>query len=120
MIRKRNDSDGYRRGAVGIDDDKAGNFTKANRSDPWTVEPRSATEGARGDGVKRVDNVKPGRGVDDDIGVGVLRNKEPDGPGRTNTSRDSGGGDAHDLFDNVERNSNAGRDKTGPVKFGVD
>ena len=114
MIRKRNDSDGYRRGAVGIDDDKAGRFTKQNRTDPWTVRPNSEEFSARGDGVRKVDTVKRGKGIDDDLGVGILRNKP--------ASDQSGGVGTKDIYSDVEKNSDdASRTGgTGPIKYGVD
>jgi hypothetical protein len=116
-IRKRNDADGYRRGAVGIDDDKGGRFTKENRTDPWTVRPASVdyVPGS----VSRKDTVKPGKGITDDIGVADLRNKMPDGDPEQGT-RSRGGG--KDIFDNVNANSDdvSPTRGTGPIKYGVD
>ena len=110
-IRKRNDSDGYRRGAVGIDDDKGGRFTKENRTDPWTVEPRGVSY-VPGDGVRRKDTVKPGAGIDGDEGVGILRNK-PEGAGT---------GGTRDIYSDVDRNSDNASETggTGPIRYGTD
>jgi len=118
MIRKRNDSDGFRRGAMGIDDDKAGRFTKQNRSDPWTVEPQSVSSVPGS--IRRKDTVKSGQGIDGDEGVGILRQKQPDG-GMGSNARNQGG---RDIYDDVDRNSDDvrknGADGTGPIKYGVD
>jgi hypothetical protein len=112
MIRKRNDSDGYRRGAVGIDDDKAGRLTKQNRTDPWTVEPASV-EYVRGDGVRRRDTTKTAgqRYTNNESG---LRDKPADDQ--------SGGVDNRDIWSDVSKNSDdvSGTGGTGPVKYGVD
>jgi hypothetical protein len=96
---------------MGIDKTEGESFTKQNRTDPRTVEPRSAADRAAGDGIRRVDNVKSAgqRYTDNESG---LRNK-PQGAGT---------GDTHDIWSDVERNSDKAS-KTGgpgPIKYGVD
>jgi hypothetical protein len=111
MIRKRNDSDGYRRGAMGIDDDKAGRFTKQNRTDPWTVTPASV-ERVRGDGARRSDKLTEAGSGAYTSNERILRNK-PTGAGT---------GDSHDIWSDVSKNSDDASETggTGPVRFGVD
>jgi hypothetical protein len=92
---------------MGIDGTEGESFTRGSQ-DPWTQESN----------YKEKPNY-PGKYSDNDK---ILRNKEPDGPGRTTTSRKSGGGDARDIYDNVDRNSDdvSKTGGTGPIRFGVD
>jgi hypothetical protein len=117
MTKPRKGYDGWRdgKGQVGIDSNKDANFGKMRKgSDPWEVRPASSVDGARGDGVRRKDTVKSGRGIDDDIGVGILRNKPADDQ--------SGGAGNRDIWSDVSKNSDdvSGTGGTGPVKYGVD
>jgi hypothetical protein len=122
MTKARTGRDGWRdgKGQIGIDGNKDADFGKMRRgNDPWSVEPRSATEGAPGDGVRRVDRVTAaGRGayVNEDR---ILRNKLPDEDPQQGTTRRGGG---KDIFDNVERNSGDVSESggTGPIRYGVD
>jgi hypothetical protein len=41
-IRKRNDAQGYRRGAMGIDGDKGGDYSKRYNQNSWDVTPSGA------------------------------------------------------------------------------
>ena len=91
MIWKRNDNV---KSGVGVDGREGENFTRQNRSDPWSP-PKLGSISPRG----------AGKYTNDDPG---LRNKQPG----------AGTGDAHDIFDNVERNS--GNGAPGPIKYGVD
>jgi hypothetical protein len=102
---------------MGIDGTEGESFTRRSQ-DPWTQQSRGV-EYVPGDGVRRKDTVKSGQGIDDDIGVGILRNKMPDGdPEQGNRSR--GGG--KDVWDNVNANSDdvSPTRGPGPVRFGVD
>ena len=94
----------------GIDKTEGENFTRKSQ-DPWTQQSRGV-DYVPGDGVKRSDRLDlRGRGayVNEDK---ILRNK-PEG---------SGTGDKHDIWSDVERNSNDVSETggTGPVRFGVD
>jgi hypothetical protein len=101
MIRKRNDSDGYRRGAMGIDDDKAGRFTKQNRTDPWTVTPASV-ERVRGDGVRRSDKLTEAGSGAYTSNDRILRNKMPDEDPEQGTE---GRATGRDIWSDVEGQS---------------
>ena len=93
-IRKRDDSV---KPGKGVDGSEGENFTKQNRTDPWNRNPR-------GNFISR----DGGRYTNNESG---LRNK-PQGAGT---------GDTHDIFDNVERNSDEAS-KTGglgSIKYGV-
>ena len=81
---------------MGINGTEGELFAKRG-TDPWTVRPNSEADCAAGDGIHRRDNVKPGKGITDDIGVGILRNKMPDDQ--------SGGAGNRQIWDEVEGQS---------------
>jgi hypothetical protein len=90
----------------GIDADLGENYTKQHRSDPWTP-PKI------GDG--QVNSRGHGKYTDDESG---LRNKAP-GAGTGGTGESLQGG-TRDILDDVEGNANAGTDKTGAIRYGID
>jgi hypothetical protein len=102
MSPPRKGRDGWRegKGQIGIDGNKDSSFGRG-RNNEWTVEPRSATEGARGDGIRRVDTVKSA-GQNYTSNESGLRNKLPDeDPDQGTRSRRVG----TDIFDAVESQS---------------
>jgi hypothetical protein len=105
MTKARTGRDGWRegKGQVGIDGNKDAGFGKMRKgNDPWTVAPRSATEGARGDGIRRVDTVKS-------AGQRYTNNES----GLRDTGTDPENYSKIDILDIVESQS----DKPGPVKL---
>ena len=101
MKRIRNDSVKPGRG---IDGTEGENYTKQHRVDPWDSNPKG-------------NRVPYGAGKYTDNESG-LRNKAP-GSGTGGTGESLQGG-THDILDNIEKNSNSGTDRTGPIKYGVD
>jgi hypothetical protein len=64
MKRTYRDADGYRRGAMGIDGDKGGNFTKQYAVSPWDSNPKGNFMSPRGAGAYQ------------DADTSFLRNRE--------------------------------------------
>jgi hypothetical protein len=103
VIRKRNDSV---KPGVGINKDLGSDYTKQHRTDPWDSNPKGNYKSPRGAGAYQDGNAD------------FLRNVPP-GAGTGGTGESLQGG-THDILDDVEANANAGTDRTGPIKYGVD
>jgi hypothetical protein len=93
-------------GGMGIDGREGENFSRDHAVDPWNPP-------AIGDG--KVNSRGHGKYTSDESG---LRNKAP-GAGTGGTGESLQGG-TRDILENIERNSNSGTDRTGPIKYGVD
>jgi hypothetical protein len=103
VIRKR--SDNVKPGR-GIDGTEGENYTKEYARSTWD-HPSIGGEDINPKGH--------GKYTSDESG---LRNKAP-GAGTGGTGESLQGG-SHDIWDDVNKNSNSGTDKTGPIKYGVD
>jgi hypothetical protein len=97
VIRKR--SDNVKPGC-GVDGSLGENYTKVGRVSPWNSNSKGNDVDERGANVYQ------------DKNAGFLRNKPP--------SDQSGGVGTKEIWSDVDKNSNSGTDKTGPIKYGVD
>ena len=101
MTKPRKGYDGWRdgKGQIGIDGNKDAGFSRRG-TNSWTVRPNSSVEGAKGDGVRRVDTVKSD-------GQRYTSNES----GLRDTGTDPENYSEIDIFDRVESQS----DRAGPV-----
>ena len=90
-IRKRNDADGWKRGAMGIDGREGDHFTKQYAVDPYKSNPRGDFKTSKGAGVYQ-----------DEAHHFCATNPQTTIRSRASTLRPA---DARDIFDAVEGQS---------------